>query len=577
MSLTECPKCGSTEIDNNESTAELFCMKCGFILEQSQMVANVSFTSTSGGSKTTTGQFVGLAGGLSAALGTGATGSSREGILQRGFSGIQNVADSLRLSNQLVEGAQRMYALAINARLTMGRRRERVAAACLYTMCRRDKRPFLLIDFSDSLEIPVKKLGQTFMQLCRGLHIKEIPSVDPSLFMDRFTQQIPMITEKGMHREVAHSAMKVVQSMKRDWLCTGRRPNGIIGAALLIACRIHGFKINPEHLAHMCRISPATINYRLNEFRTTALALLQADKFDEVKIEELPQQRIPPALKRHQRRDALKLVGMPTRRMAIESLYERATLCDENTMPDISACISKWGEYVLENQDHDGIDQEMLAIGSEQERVSEANDVTVDDFSNMFLDNDSGLLPEDHNLFDLGSQYDVVDDTARDHNESPEQEVDDDPGDDVLTSDALWGGLLTCGNDDNVDDAFGDLVNWGEGESWNENTKDGGCANELAEELDVEQIEEVISDQDSDQFNCMLLSAQEKRAKALLWDELTKEILPSLYRRRFERQMKAECRLEMSARASRQLKANETEQFFGNMSGNDKDFYRGLF
>jgi transcription factor IIIB subunit 2 len=34
--------------------------------------------------------------------------------------------------------------------------------------------------------------------------------------------------------------MKLVQSMKRDWMQTGRRPAGICGAALFIASHIHG-------------------------------------------------------------------------------------------------------------------------------------------------------------------------------------------------------------------------------------------------------------------------------------------------------------------------------------------------
>ncbi len=32
------------------------------------------------------------------------------------------------------------------------------------------------------------------------------------------------------------------QVMRRDWICTGRRPTGLCGAALLVAARYHGFK-----------------------------------------------------------------------------------------------------------------------------------------------------------------------------------------------------------------------------------------------------------------------------------------------------------------------------------------------
>lgn len=40
---------------------------------------------------------------------------------------------------------------------------------------------------------------------------------------------------------VLDTSLKLVQSMKRDWMQTGRRPSGICGAAIFIAAHIHGF------------------------------------------------------------------------------------------------------------------------------------------------------------------------------------------------------------------------------------------------------------------------------------------------------------------------------------------------
>jgi transcription factor IIIB subunit 2 len=33
--------------------------------------------------------------------------------------------------------------------------------------------------------------------------------------------------------------------MNRSWITTGRRPNGLCGAAILIAAKIHGFRRTP--------------------------------------------------------------------------------------------------------------------------------------------------------------------------------------------------------------------------------------------------------------------------------------------------------------------------------------------
>ena len=61
--------------------------------------------------------------------------------------------------------------------------------------------------------------------------------VDPSLFLHRFAARMGF--GQKMH-QVANTALRLVQSMKRDWLQTGRRPAGICGAALYIAGHIHG-------------------------------------------------------------------------------------------------------------------------------------------------------------------------------------------------------------------------------------------------------------------------------------------------------------------------------------------------
>ena len=47
-----------------------------------------------------------------------------------------------------------------------------MAAACLYIVCRQDAKPFMLIDFSDALQINVFTLGAVFLQLCKVLRLE---------------------------------------------------------------------------------------------------------------------------------------------------------------------------------------------------------------------------------------------------------------------------------------------------------------------------------------------------------------------------------------------------------------------
>jgi transcription factor IIIB subunit 2 len=61
--------------------------------------------------------------------------------------------------------------------------------------------------------------------------------VDPSLYLHRFANKLGV--DSKFHA-VTNTALRLVASMKRDWMQTGRRPAGICGAALFISAHIHG-------------------------------------------------------------------------------------------------------------------------------------------------------------------------------------------------------------------------------------------------------------------------------------------------------------------------------------------------
>ena len=51
------------------------------------------------------------------------------------------------------EAAQRLFMLAVQHNFIQGRKTTHVIAACLYTVCRREKTSHLLIDYSDVLQV----------------------------------------------------------------------------------------------------------------------------------------------------------------------------------------------------------------------------------------------------------------------------------------------------------------------------------------------------------------------------------------------------------------------------------------
>src|SRR4051812_46348261 len=146
-------------------------MQCGTIMQQNAIVSEVGFVEGANGASSVLGQFVPATGGsrLSASAKTRGPGGrgpsvsyqkdSREHTIQGGRRAIQQVADHLRLRPHHVDSAVRLFMLAVQHNFIQGRRTAHVVAACLYIVCRREKTPHLLIDFSDVLQINLYVLG----------------------------------------------------------------------------------------------------------------------------------------------------------------------------------------------------------------------------------------------------------------------------------------------------------------------------------------------------------------------------------------------------------------------------------
>jgi len=102
----------------------------------------------------------------------------------------------------------------------------------------------LLIDFADTIKVDMFKIAEVFNIFRSQILLKEhnIPIIDPSLYIEKFCKKLEF--EDKFH-QVKNTAIRLIQSMNRSWITTGRRPNGLCGAAILIAAKIHGFRRTP--------------------------------------------------------------------------------------------------------------------------------------------------------------------------------------------------------------------------------------------------------------------------------------------------------------------------------------------
>ena len=85
---------------------------------------------------------------------------SREVSLANARRTISHIASSLKLPLLYIDKAYRLYQLAVQKNYNLGRKQSHTVASCLYIICRQEKSPHLLIDFSDALQINIYVLGK---------------------------------------------------------------------------------------------------------------------------------------------------------------------------------------------------------------------------------------------------------------------------------------------------------------------------------------------------------------------------------------------------------------------------------
>uniref|UniRef100_A0A1I7RPR5 B-related factor 1 n=2 Tax=Bursaphelenchus xylophilus TaxID=6326 RepID=A0A1I7RPR5_BURXY len=279
-----CPFCSSSEIDEDPSRGDATCMNCGTVLEESRIVSDVQFQETSGGGHEVIGQFVSSersGGGIGGVPGV-VKSESRELTFYKGKKLIQEVASQLRINNHCVNTAYNFFKMCVSRNFTRGRVRSHVVAACLYMTCRLENTSHLLLDFSDVTQVNVFDLGRTLNFLTRSLKIN-LPTTDPCLYVLRFAIILDL---KEKQKEIVSLATRIVQRMKRDWMSTGRRPTGICGAALLLACRALNVNRSIADIVRVVHISETVVRKRLDEFASTPSGSLTIDEFHVVDLEE---------------------------------------------------------------------------------------------------------------------------------------------------------------------------------------------------------------------------------------------------------------------------------------------------
>lgn len=122
------------------------------------------------------------------------------------------------------------------------------------------------------------KLGHCFKALHEKITVSKdgIMPVLPEDLIYRFATKLEFLAETT---KVAETAVRLVHRMTVDWMVMGRRPSGVCGACLIMAARMHNFRRTVKEVVYVVKVTTATIQKRLDEFKYTASSDLTVEEF----------------------------------------------------------------------------------------------------------------------------------------------------------------------------------------------------------------------------------------------------------------------------------------------------------
>jgi len=289
----KCPDCGASDFKRDYVKGELYCQKCGTVLEEGMIDsgpewrafdavqrekrartgAPVKYTRANKGLSTEIDQYDKDFRGVRISAEQRSTmyrirkwhkrasvSSSMERNLTVALNELERISSMLGLSNNLREAAALLYRKAVAKGLIRGRLIEAVVAAVVYVICRQYHIPRTLDEISEVSGISKKEIGRTYRFIKADLGIK-MPLTNPVHYVPRFSSELKL------SGEVQEKAINILDQAVEKGLISGRGPTGVAAAAVYIAGVMMGERRTQKEVADVAGVTEVTIRNRYRELK----------------------------------------------------------------------------------------------------------------------------------------------------------------------------------------------------------------------------------------------------------------------------------------------------------------------
>jgi len=286
--MDRCPKCGKGPMIVDESSGELFCSKCGFVVKEkieevgpewrafskeekedrsrtgipSSLAMHDMGLATVIGSKDVDASGKSLPASIRATIERLRTWDSRSQVhepvdrnLRQAFSELDRLADKLNISDAVIEKSAYIYRKAVERGLVRGRSISALIAAALYAACRDTETPRTLKDVSAVSNIRKKDIARCYRLLLREMEIK-MPVVDPVKCVSR------VASKARLSERTKRKALEILKKAEETKTSAGKDPMGLAAAALYVACVLEGENKTQKDIAEAAGVTEVTIRNR---------------------------------------------------------------------------------------------------------------------------------------------------------------------------------------------------------------------------------------------------------------------------------------------------------------------------
>ncbi|MEM2025049.1 MAG: transcription initiation factor IIB family protein [Desulfurococcaceae archaeon] len=176
-------------------------------------------------------------------------GGSAIAFVRRTLRFLEQYSNSINLPEQSKSEAKSIAEKSIMLGVATGYKPEEVAAASIYTVCRKNKTPLPIKEVAKLANVDSTKVVRLYRKILTSLGIK-VPVSDPETYLVR--RIAPIL---GVGSEILTRALEIIRRVKSKGLIGGKNPGALAAAALYVAA-LH--QRQPVKISKLARVSGVT-------------------------------------------------------------------------------------------------------------------------------------------------------------------------------------------------------------------------------------------------------------------------------------------------------------------------------